>query len=183
MKTKLYFNRSKDVKMPIKDKMADALLELMQTTSFEKITADSIAAKAGVGRATWFRNFNSKNEAITYKLVQLWTNWTKANNIDQQGRYSLYIAKDFFKFNYEIRGIHDLIYSEGLQAALYDAFCQVMLPHSPVEAEDCYESKVYSYGLFGLLDEWIKRHYMGSPEEMAEKFLSLLGKTRTVPVL
>ena len=42
------------------DKMGTALLALMKQKPFEKITADEIAAKAGVGRVTYFRNFSSK---------------------------------------------------------------------------------------------------------------------------
>ena len=35
-------------------------------------------------------------------------------------------------------------------------------------AFECYESRFYSYALFGLLDEWIKRGFYESVEQMAE---------------
>ena len=43
----------------LKECMSDALLQLMGSKDFSKITADEIVATAGVGRATWFRSFKS----------------------------------------------------------------------------------------------------------------------------
>ena len=33
---------------------------------------------------------------------------------------------------------------------------------------ECYKSRFYSYALFGLLDEWIKRGFHESIEQMSE---------------
>ena len=33
-------------------------------------------------------------------------------------------------------------------------------------AKECYQARFYSYGLFGLLDEWVKRGYKETPDEM-----------------
>ena len=56
----------------LKECLSDALLRLMREKSFKNISIQEIADAAGVGRATWFRNFANKSEAITFKLVQLW---------------------------------------------------------------------------------------------------------------
>lgn len=42
------------------------------------------------------------------------------------------------------------------------------LKECTADAEECYTSRFYSYGLFGLLDEWIKRDYHETPQEMAD---------------
>lgn len=55
----------------LKECMADALLSAMKEKPFSKITINEIADAAGVNRSTWFRNFSDKNEAITFKLIQL----------------------------------------------------------------------------------------------------------------
>ena len=59
----------------LKECMADALLRAMKEKSFEKITVTEITEAAGVNRSTWFRNFESKDEALTFKLVLLWYQW------------------------------------------------------------------------------------------------------------
>ena len=54
----------------LKECIADALLVLIKDKPIEKVTVDELIKKAGVGRATYFRAFNSKSEAITFKFIK-----------------------------------------------------------------------------------------------------------------
>lgn len=160
----------------LKECMADALIKLMKEKPIGKISADEIAKEAGVGRATWFRNFGSKQSAITYKLVKLWMDYAQRHDVKEPHLYTASNARDFFSFNYEIRGLLDSIYAAGLPGALYEAFYEVMRPQHGANAEECYAIRFYSYGLFGLLDEWIKRGYHETSEEMTDLFLRKIAK-------
>lgn len=44
----------------LKECIADAIIVLIKEKPIEKISIDEIVKKAGVGRATYFRAFNSK---------------------------------------------------------------------------------------------------------------------------
>ena len=66
-----------------------------------------------------------------------------------------------------IKDILTEIYRADLQSCVYDAFYQVMMPQYGADSTECYKARFYSYGLFGLLDEWIKRGFYETPEEMA----------------
>ena len=160
----------------LRECMADAVIKLIQKKPVEKITASEIAAEAGVGRATWFRNFNSKQEAITYKLVKLWERYALEHDIKLWHQYSLVNAREFFEFHYSIRELMTTIYRAGVQSAVYDAFYEILRPQYGADAYECYTSRFYSYGLFGLLVEWIKRDYHETPEEMTELFLGKVDK-------
>lgn len=160
----------------LKECMADSLLKLMKNKSTEKITADEIAKEAGVGRATWFRNFSSKSEAVTFKYIQLWSRWADEHSIAVKYRFSTDNAKDFFEFNYSIQNIHKTVYSANMQSALFDAFYLTMTPLLGANAGECYQSRFFSYGLFGLLDEWIKRGFYESPQEMSYIFHNMIDK-------
>ena len=50
----------------LKECIADAIIVLIKEKPIEKISIDEIVKKAGVGRATYFRSFSSKNEASTF---------------------------------------------------------------------------------------------------------------------
>lgn len=156
--------------------MADSLLKLMKNKSPDKITADEITKKAGVGRATWFRNFSSKSEAITFKYIRLWTRWADEHNVAVKYRFATDNAKDFFEFNYSIQNIHKTVYSANMQSALYDAFYLLMTPIFGANADECYQSRFFSSGLFGLLDEWIKRDFYESPQKMSDIFHNMIDK-------
>ena len=158
----------------LKECLADALIRLMREKPFEKISIQEIAKKSGVGRATWFRNYNGKNEALTFKLIVLWNRWSDEHDISVRDRFTLKISKDFFEFNFEIRCIVQTIYSANMQSAVYDAFYQVMMPQYGANAEECYKARFYSYGLFGLLDEWVKRGFKETPDEMVRIFYTVM---------
>lgn len=158
----------------LKECMSDALISLLSQKPFTKITADEIADAAGVHRSTWFRNFSSKSEAITYKLIRLWNRWADEHDMLIRDRYTVDNAFNFFQFNFEIRNLLELVYSAKLQSSLYDAFYKIMMPHLDVEAEERYSSKFFCYGLFGLLDEWIERGFCESPEEMTTLFQKII---------
>ena len=158
----------------LKECLADALIRLMREKPFEKISIQEIADKSGVGRATWFRNYNGKNEALTFKLIVLWNRWSDEHKISVRDRFTLKNSKDFFEFNFEIRCIMQTIYSANMQSAVYDAFYQVMMPQYGANAEECYKARFYSYGLFGLLDEWVKRGFKETPVEMVRIFYTVM---------
>lgn len=155
----------------LKECMADSLLNLMHEKDISKITINEIADGAGVNRSTWFRNFNTKNEALTFKLTQLWNRWADEHNIIERNKFSVANGYDFFSFNYENRKILDSIYAAGLETVIYEAFTEIMMPRFGADPKECYEARFYSFGLYGLLEEWMKRDYAESPREMASMFM------------
>lgn len=152
----------------LKECMADALIKLLKTKPIEKISVPEIVKVASVGRTTFFRNFTTKNEVLTFKIVRLWERYAEEHNLAERRKYTLDNALDFFRFNYGIRDLLTLLYEKNLQSALYDAFYCIMVSQCGDNAVECYESRFHSYGLFGLLDEWIKRGFYESSEKMAE---------------
>ena len=160
----------------LKECLSDALIRLMREQKIEKISVKEIADMAGVGRATWFRNYTSKSEALTFKLVQVWNRWADERAIAVRNRFDLANAKDFFQFNYEIKHILQVVYDSKMQSVVYDAFYQVMMPQYGANAKECYQARFYSYALFGLLDEWIKRGFKESPDEMVQIFYQIMNR-------
>ena len=87
----------------MKETMADALIQLLVEKPIGKITVPAIVDLAGVGRMSYFRNFSSKEEMITYKLIRLWNRWADENQLSERSSYTLENAHDFFAFNWSIR--------------------------------------------------------------------------------
>lgn len=152
----------------LKECMADALIELMRQKPLDKITITEITAEAGVGRSTWFRNFTDKSDALTFKLIRLWERCADEHNISVRDRYTVDNARNFFEFNLEHSDILQTIYAANLQSAVYNAFYRVMVLRHGADIEERYSARFYSYGLFGLLDEWIRRDFAESVDEMVK---------------
>lgn len=161
----------------LKECMADALLKLMEKKEFSKITVNEIAEAAGVHRTTWFRNFRSKNEVLSYKLIAAWMRYADEHGLKDKKRYALYNASSFFDFNSQIKDVLKTIYQSGLSAVIYDAFYQIMIPIEVVEISDCYKARFYAYGLFGLLDQWVERNFEESTDQMTKIWYKIIEET------
>ena len=150
------------------DCIADALVLLMQTRPLEKITAQQVTELAGVGRATFFRRFGSKSEVLTYKLCRLWEDWSTEHNLNDMSEFSLLTIKDFFEFNLQYKNLLLKIYDAGMQNTIYEAFYRTMEPTELSDPMHRYANRFFSYGAFGLLDEWIKSGFKETPDEMTQ---------------
>lgn len=152
--------------------MGEALIQLLNTKDYSKITVDDITEKAGVGRASWFRNFSSKNEAITYALSKRWEKYAADKSMITDDEHATGNAILYFEFIYSTKDSLISIYQAGLESTFYDAHTSVMVPQESEDNAFVYHQKFYAFGLVGLVDEWIHRDFKETPEEMAEIFIN-----------
>lgn len=159
----------------LKECIADSLIKLMEHTDFTKITIADITKGAGVNRSTWFRNFSTKNECLTYKLIMLWERWSAEHNIIKTANYSFDNAKDFLFFCYDIKDILTAIYKSNVFSVTYDAFNSILRAQFESTEKMFYENRFYLNGMFGLLEEWTKRDFFEKPEQMNDIFYELIS--------
>lgn len=148
----------------LKECLADAFLLLIKDRHPNKITALEVAKTAGVGRATYFRNFSSKEEICAYALVNLWNHWT-TEKIDTKSVMGN--VHDFFEFNYEHKDIIKRIYEIHFEQTIYSAFFMILNEYPSYNPMDEYLTRFAAYGLFGLLEEWVKRDFKESVDELS----------------
>ena len=159
----------------LKECLADAYIELLEERLAAKITVTEIAARAGVGRTTYFRNFSCKEDMLSFKLIRLWQKWAEDHRLAERYDFSLDNALTFFEFNLSIRPLLELIHKHGLQTSIYNAFYENMYRPRNADPLDVYRTRFYSYGVYGVLDEWIARGFAESPQQMAELARTFLG--------
>ena len=160
----------------LKECMADAIIKLLRTKPLEKITVPEIVELAGVGRTTWFRCFNSKYEALTFKLMRMWTKWAIEGNYVALDRPLTDIQTEFYEFNYQNKDLFLTLYKRNMSGIVYDAFTQVMYPKDKENEHYHYKSRFYAGGICGILDEWIKGGFKETPQELTEKTADLFIK-------
>lgn len=164
----------------LKECIADAMIALIKEKPIQKITVDEIVKKAGVGRATYFRSFHSKHEAITFKFIKMWEQYCDLNDIKVRDSFDLNNARHFFAYNDSIRHILEIVYRAGLQEAVHESFYRIVLTiEHKSDAKRLYREKFYAHGLYGLLDEWVKRGFSETPEEMAQMITRIVSMPYT----
>lgn len=152
----------------LKEDIADALLKLMKTKDFDKITVSEIVDLAKVGRVTFYRTFTTKEEVLAYRLELLRSQW-----LDEQGEEKLEDVPAFFWFMFSIRDTLSIIYHAGLEHILLDTFYVSKRPANPTPTNSLIKRKrelancFIAHGLFGLLGEWVHTNFKETPGEMA----------------
>lgn len=150
----------------LKDCMAGAVMKLLEQWPLDKIQVKQICDTSGYHRASWFRAFRSKSDAVTYHMVRLWQKYCEQHDIAVRDDFAIENAEAWFQYNYEIRDTLRLLYRRGLMPELAASFTAILHDRhvNPIHA---YHASMFSFSLFGILREWIILDFDRSPVEMA----------------
>ena len=126
--------------------ITDALLKLLREKPIEDISISELCELAGIGRASFYRNFNSKEDILRTYIQGLFQEWTAAGAQGENRPLSefLHLLKD---------GII--------------ALCGPQMEHSKEEA---YTRAYVAYTLYGWIEVWFQRGMQETAEEIAEMF-------------
>ena len=143
--------------------ITNAVLKLMQTTHLNDISICQICDEAGVGRASFYRNFDSKEAVISKHLKSLLDSWWL--NAIQQPDFNLVEA--IFTHYWNNRELCLRLYEQGLSYLNLQSIKEACGPKPEHENFAAYTTAYFSYGLFGWIEEWFHRGMQETPKEMA----------------
>lgn len=150
----------------VKECITSALLELMQERPLSDITITELVKKAGVGRITFYRNFDSKEDVIVKHLKKLTAQWRQ--KYDRNPTED--IVCSFFRYLYSIRDLLGLLYKSDLWYIIDRCFKVVQGPRLEQSNIDAYRNAILSGLLASWCEEWFKRGMQETPEELADFF-------------
>jgi len=170
-------NRRKLISIELKEAMGEALLKLIKEKPLDKITVDEFTKEANVGRATYYRQFKSKQDVISYKLNRDWLKYSEKNNLSSDKMNPLDYSAAFFNYIYSMRETNRILIESGCKLCIFDAmqfsFEDVK---NPADSKKYYRDKFRSHGLFGLVDGWIESDYNLSVQQISELAVELFYK-------
>lgn len=157
----------------VTQKITDTLLQLLKTYHLNQISISALCNTAGVGRASFYRNFESKEDILKkqdQKLIKKWgQEWENDPNSNVQNLIPSLLFhykkhKDFYLMIYR-EHLSDIVLKTILEA------CKLQEKKTNIEA---YVTSFIGYGLFGTVNEWIARGMEETPEEL----LSLIAQSQ-----
>lgn len=158
----------------LKECIADALLRLMREKDFDSISITEITELADVGRVTYYRNFKSKEDILLFKLKLLTKEWQQQEETKMETE-PLRNMVAFFKFIDSIKDTILLLYHSKLMYVFQDYFYEIIGPKEDEKQEDAYLKAFASYGMFGLINEWIRGGMRETPQQLGEIFKDKLA--------
>lgn len=155
--------------------ISEALLRLMKTREYSKITLQNIVDEAGVSRMAFYRNFESKEGVIRYWLKGVTEQFVAKSGIS----YKNDAPRDYFITLFThlagYREICEALYKAGLSYLLKDEFDRVFLSIHGGEYDD-YKSYFHAGGIYNVFLLWLMRGCPEAPEELADKLDNIMAR-------
>lgn len=155
-------NKKQEANAFVRECITTAFLQMLTEQPFEKITISELAKKAGVGRVSFYRNFESKEDVLRKYLKSLLDKWAASyKNVTD---YNLVEA--IFEYYYEHKELYILLYKRGLSHISLQSVKYACGPKPEQSNAAAYTNAFFAFGLYGWIEEWFKRGMTETPEEM-----------------
>lgn len=144
------------------------LLQMLETQDIHTISISSLVNKAEVGRASFYRNYQSKEDVLHKEAERLNKELEEICKNDNPNDFRLKLIRiiDFYKAHSDF---YMTIYNAGFEAILKDSIVDASAFENlaPVAA---YTLSAFSYMIYGWVLEWFRRGMKENSDEMFAMF-------------
>ena len=147
--------------------ITDALLKLLKEKSLQEISISEIVDAAGVGRTSFYRNYETKEDVVKKHIVALIEKWDqdyKASGKDSNAE----LYGSLFQHLKDNADFYLLLKERNLMHLFLTVFLERSGPKAEYENMWAYTTAFITYGTYGWIEEWINRGMQESAETMAE---------------
>ena len=149
------------------EQLTAALLELLKERPLGEISVSQLCEKAGVGRTSFYRNFQEKEDILRAHIKELFSDWAGA--LAKDPPLDRLILAMFTHFE-DHRDFYALLNERGLTGLMRDVILELCGFRPDQEAKAAYASAFAAYSLYGWVEVWFRRGMRESAWEMAELF-------------
>lgn len=145
--------------MTAQDYIQEALLQLIQQKTYDKITITDIAKRAGVTRISFYRNFDSKDAILKQALERAFSGYKEEYGSDLS-------FPSLFAFFQQNKPLIDCLYKTEkeifIAQLLTDKQSLAQLP-----TELAYSYTFVGYSILGACTTWYQRGMVNTAEEIS----------------
>lgn len=153
----------------VRESITEALLKLMKHKNFNDISISELTRIAGVGRVSFYRNYESKEAILMEHMAQIAdTYWMKNENSASKNLW-----QTTFELFQLLKPVVLLIHKSGIDSLFYQFLRRCTGSDSPASTEKRYYRAMYAGLIFGLYDEWLSSGMQETPEQLFEMFRNI----------
>lgn len=153
----------------VKEHLTDACLKLLRNKSINDISISELCDIAGVGRASFYRNFESKEDIVRVYINNLFSEWINTYEQSDDTPISELINLLFSHFE-KYRDFYWLLNEQKLTYLLKDIIIRIVGLKPELSKTEAYTKAFVAYSLYGWTEVWFQRGMKESAEEMAGLF-------------
>ncbi|MFQ7317889.1 MAG: TetR-like C-terminal domain-containing protein [Massilimicrobiota timonensis] len=145
----------------VKNEITKALLELLKEKDLKDIKINEITTKAQVGRVSFYRNYQDKEDILKQYLEKIIKEW----KLQDQMPFEL-IMETLFEHLMAYQDFYTLLYQKDLFYLLRNTLKKLMVQDHQLSNPEAYAVAYTTYGIYGWIKEWIARGMQESPEDI-----------------
>ena len=147
--------------------ITDSLLTRLKEKPLTDISISELCDAAGVGRTSFYRNFESREDIVRKYIRRLLNGWR--HNWEAMGEESnAKMYGSLFEHLKENTEFFLLLRARGLMHLFLEVFMETWGPRPEYENMWAYTTAFIAYGTYGWIEEWITRGMQESAETMAQ---------------
>ena len=153
----------------VKRQITAALLNLLKEKKLADISVSELTEMAGVGRVSFYRNYQTKEDILreeSDRLIQEWGRLYEAN--PESAPETLFPS--LFDFYREHRDFYTTLYEAGMSTIMMDTIISTIQITPELQNLEAYMKSFWAYGIYGWMLEWIKRGMQESGSELIGLF-------------
>ncbi|WP_237233421.1 TetR/AcrR family transcriptional regulator [Rothia nasisuis] len=153
----------------VAQRITEALVDLLRAQPLEAITISALCAHAQVGRASFYRHFDSKEQVLTQAAARLIQQWAHQLENDPSAHPAMVFESLFQHFD-DYQPFYSVLYRQGMAHTVLDTIKQKLGLSDALPSKDAYPKAFLAYGIFGFIDEWFRRGAKESPRALNRLF-------------
>ena len=169
-------DKRKQASEKVKDRLLSALIEFAGEKDWSKVTATELIKKAGVARASFYRNFKSVEEIINYGLHRMSLRYHEGKTYQDEDFHSREMMLYKFRFYQENAKLALAFHHARAAVTLLDVItdCEInALGDMPFNSISKYERYYFSGAFYNMMICWLEGGMKEDPEDMTDEFLRI----------
>ena len=168
-------DKRKEVNRIVRESLAEALIYYMKIKPFGEITVTEIITKAGVARATYYRNFESKEE-LAREYISSLANEFARNHVAYGAIDSYETIAHLLNYIDEHKDILTMYAKAGLADLIVDSLTDVSMYKIDKELYKTLDEDTFTIfigGLYAFVRKWMLDGAKTPPESVARAFYNV----------
>lgn len=149
--------------------ITNALIELLREKPIGDISISELCEAAGIGRASFYRNFDSKEDILKGYINALFREWTEEYGKEENKPLSDLLGMMFSHFENH-REFYSLLNERDLVYLLKDVIIGICGPKPEYSKTEAYASAYAAYTLYGWIEVWFTRGMRETAKEITDMF-------------
>ena len=156
----------------VREAIGQALIRMLETLPFEKITVSELARVAGVSRSSFYRNYDSTRDVLADYIGTIYRGFFRGTTIpraetETEGRAAFLLPR--FRFIRDHAREFTALRKNGLLLYVFESMDRKLILRKGglEDSASFYYEALTAGACAGLVGRWIDRGFRESPEEMA----------------